>query len=251
MTEPSKAATPVLKTKDRIIVALDVETVDKAQAIVNEIGDLAGAFKIGLQLFTSAGPEFVREMTSSGVKIFLDLKFHDIPTTVAKASVEAARLGVWMFNMHASGGREMMLTAADAVREFCQIEGREMPIMLGVTLLTSSNTTTLNEAGIELSVEEQVVKLAKDAAATGLSGVVASAHESAAVKAAVDKEDFVIVTPGIRPKSETNDDQKRVMTPAEAFAAGSDYLVIGRPVIRASDRRAAIVKMLEEIGSAN
>lgn len=251
MTEPSRAKTPSLKTKDRIIVALDVETAEEAREIVGEIRDEAGAFKIGLQLFTSTGPEFVREITSSGVKIFLDLKFHDIPNTVAKASVGAARLGVWMFNMHASGGREMMSRAANAVREFCEREGRELPIMLGVTSLTSSNATTLKEAGIELSVEDYVAKLAQDAAEAGMSGVVASPHEVAAVRAAVEKEDFLIVTPGIRPESETNDDQKRVMTPAEAFAVGSDYLVIGRPVITAPDRKAAIVKILDELGPAN
>jgi orotidine-5'-phosphate decarboxylase len=251
MTEPSKARTPSLKTKDRIIVALDVATADDGRLIVREVGDKAGAFKIGLQLFTSAGPEFVREIASSGVKVFLDLKFHDIPNTVAKASVEAAKLGVWMFNMHASGGREMMSVAVTAVNEFCDQTGNEVPIMLGVTALTSANATTLKESGIELSVEDYVVNLARQVAESSLSGVVASPYEVYLIRNAVVSEDFCIVTPGIRSAGETNDDQKRVMTPAEAILAGSDYLVIGRPITAVADRKASIKKIIEEIDQAN
>jgi orotidine-5'-phosphate decarboxylase len=247
MTEPSKAQRRPIKTKDRIIVALDVETAGEARAIVNEIGSSVRAFKIGLQLFTSAGPSFVRELTSAGTRIFLDLKFHDIPNTVAKASVEAARLGVWMFNVHATGGREMMSASAAAVREFCDQTGREMPIILGVTVLTSSNATTLAEGGIESSVGEYVVNLARLSAVSGLSGVVVSAHEAALVRKAVELENFSIVTPGIRPLDATNDDQKRVMTPAEAVSAGSDFLVIGRPITSAADRNEAITKIIQEI----
>jgi len=247
MTEPSKAQPSKIKTKDRIIVALDVETADEARAIVKEIGDAAGAFKIGLQLFTSAGPEFVRALTDAGTRVFLDLKFHDIPTTVAKASVEAARLGVWMFNVHASGGREMMSAAASAVKEFCEHDGRQVPIMLGVTLLTSSNTTTLAEGGIETSVGDYVVNMARLSAVAGLSGVVVSSHEAALVKRAVELSNFCVVTPGIRPIGGTNDDQKRVMTPAEAVFAGSDYLVIGRPITSAADRKRAVTDIVEEI----
>jgi orotidine-5'-phosphate decarboxylase len=251
MTEPSKAQTPPRKTKDRIIVAFDVETAGEARAIVREIGDTAGAFKIGLQLFTSAGPDFVKELTSSGVRIFLDLKFHDIPNTVAKASVEAAKLGVWMFNIHASGGREMMSAAANAAKEFCEEAGREVPIILGVTVLTSSNTTTLKESGIERNVEDHVTGLARLAAESGLAGVVASPHEVISIRTAVQTDNFTIVTPGIRPTDATNDDQKRVMIPAEAVSAGSDYLVIGRPVTSAADRKGAIIKIIEEIDGRN
>ena len=247
MTELSKAHKPSIKTKDRIIVALDVETAGEARAIVREIGDKAGAFKIGLQLFTSAGPTFVRELTGDGIRVFLDLKFHDIPNTVAKAAVEAARLGVWMFNVHASGGREMMTAAAESVREFCEQTEREVPIILGVTVLTSSNATTLKESGIESTVEDHVVKLTLAAADSGLSGVVASPHEIALVRDSIKTEKFVIVTPGIRPIDATNDDQKRVMTPAEAVSAGSDYLVIGRPITSAPDRKSAISKIIDEI----
>jgi orotidine-5'-phosphate decarboxylase len=251
MTEPSKAKTPSIKPKDRIIVALDVETADEARAIVSEIGGGVGAFKIGLQLFTSAGPAFVREITSSGVKVFLDLKFHDIPNTVAKASVEAAKLGVWMFNMHAGGGREMMSYASSAIRKFCEREGIEIPIMLAVTALTSSNATTLKESGIELSVEDYVKLLAVSSAESGLGGIVASAYEIGSVRSVVKSDNFCIVTPGIRPRNETIDDQKRVMTPAAAIAAGSDYLVIGRPITAALDRKAAVRKITEEIEKTN
>ena len=247
MTEPSKAHKPSIKTKDRIIVALDVETAGEARAIVREICDRVGAFKVGLQLFTSAGPAFVKELTSAGTKIFLDLKFHDIPNTVARAAVEATKLGVWMFNVHISGGREMMMAAAESVREFCEQSGREVPIILGVTVLTSSNATTLKESGIESTVEDHVVNLARGAAESGLSGVVASPHEIALIRNAITADKFTIVTPGIRPIDATNDDQKRVMTPAEAVSAGSDYLVIGRPIISATDRNEAINKIIDEI----
>ena len=192
MTEPSKAKTPALKAKDRIIVALDVESAEEARRMIGEIGDAAGAYKIGLQLFTSAGPSFVREITASGIKVFLDLKFHDIPNTVARASVEAVKLGVWMFNMHASGGREMMKRASDAVREYCDHEGCEIPIILGVTLLTSSNTATLIDEGISFSVEDHVIRLAQRAAKSGLGGVVASPNEIAAIKNSIKSEPFDI-----------------------------------------------------------
>ena len=251
MTEASTAKTPAIKTKDRIIVALDVETADTAREIVDEIGNEIGALKIGLQLFTAAGLAFVRELTDSGRKVFLDLKFHDIPNTVAGASVEAARLDVWMFNMHAGGGREMMSMAAEAVQEFCDREGREKPLMIGVTLLTSSNAETLKDLGIGVTVEEYVVRLARDTAASGLDGVVASPVEAAAIRDSIGAADFVIVTPGIRPNNETRDDQKRVTTPAEALAAGSDYLVIGRPITSVPDKQAAVRKIIEDIDQAN
>ncbi|MEP6849831.1 MAG: orotidine-5'-phosphate decarboxylase [Acidobacteriota bacterium] len=250
MTEASIAKTPAIKTKDRIIVALDVETADAAREIVGEIGEEVGAFKVGLQSFTAAGPDFVRELTGSGHKVFLDLKFHDIPNTVACASVEAARLGVWMFNVHAIGGREMMSRASDAVKEFCECEGRQKPLMIGVTLLTSSNADTLQDLGVDATVEEYVVKLARDAAANGLDGVVASPREALAIRRSIDVDNFMIVTPGIRPNNETRDDQKRVTTPAEALAAGSDYLVIGRPITSAPDRQGAVQKIIEEIDQA-
>lgn len=235
---------------DKIIVALDVETADRARAVVSELSGQVGAFKVGLQLFTSEGAGFVRELVGSGARIFLDLKFHDIPNTVAKACIEAARLGVWMFNVHASGGGEMMRTASDSVREFCAKESLEVPLMIGVTVLTSSNAETLRETGLGGGVEEQVTRLARLTAESGFDGVVASSQEVGPIRDSVSKQDFVVVTPGIRPSFATHDDQKRVMGPGEALRAGSDYLVIGRPITNAADMSAAVESIVSEIENA-
>ena len=250
MTQASAAEYPVQKAKDRIIVALDVESAAEAREIVTELGDSVGAYKVGSQLFTAAGPEFVRELTAAGHRIFLDLKFHDIPNTVANAVVEAARLGVWMLNVHALGGSEMMKRAADAVRLACEKEGRQSPLLIAVTVLTSSDDATLREVGIDALAKDEVVTLAKLAAACGLNGVVASPHEVEAIRAAVGS-DFSIVTPGIRASSATIDDQKRVTTIAEAFANGSDFVVIGRPITGANDRAAAVAQFVEEAENIN
>lgn len=235
------------QAKDRIIVALDVETADEARRIIEEIGSEVGAFKIGLQLFTAAGASFVRETVARGAKIFLDVKFHDIPNTVAKASIEVARLGVWMFNVHALGGGEMMRRAADGLREACEREGIAQPKLIAVTILTSADRQTLAEVGIETDVERQVVNLARLTAKCGLDGVVASPHEIGSIRAAVAGDEFFVVTPGIRPQFATKDDQKRVMTPKEALAQGASFLVIGRPVTQAADRRRAVEKILAEM----
>jgi orotidine-5'-phosphate decarboxylase len=234
-------------TKDKIIVALDVETASEAREIIGEIGGEVGAFKIGLQLFTSAGASFVREVVDKGIRVFLDVKFHDIPNTVAKASVEVARLGVWMFNVHAIGGGEMMRRTVETVRETCARENLAPPKIIGVTVLTSSNAETLREVGIEKEVDSQVVNLARLTAKCGLDGVVASPLEVEAIRRNVTEKDFLIVTPGIRPVFATNDDQKRVMTPKEAVSQGADYLVIGRPITQAGDKSSAVRKILEEI----
>lgn len=246
MTKPTEAASPVSNVRDRIIVALDVDSADKAREIARELQGHVGAFKIGLQLFTAAGPGFVREFTESGIKIFLDLKFHDIPNTVAKASVEAARLGVWMFNIHTLGGSEMMKQTAREVDEVCQRERIGRPLIIGVTVLTSSNAATLAEVGIESEVEKQVVSLARLAAGCGLDGVVASPQEVRAVRVAVANPDFLTVTPGIRPNLATKDDQKRVTTFGQALAHGSDYVVVGRPITQAKDRIEAVERMVAE-----
>jgi orotidine-5'-phosphate decarboxylase len=219
--------------KEKIILALDLSSADEARKAVETFRDEVGAFKIGLQLFTSAGASFVRELTDTGVKIFLDLKFHDIPNTVSSAAVEAARMGVWMFNMHALGGSEMMRRAVERVRETCANEGLEHPKMIAVTVLTSSNQETLHEVGIESEVSRQVLNLAQLASECEMDGVVASPQEIALIRNGVKRENFLLVTPGVRPAFATTDDQKRVMTPAEAVAAGSDYLVIGRPILKA------------------
>jgi len=210
-----------------------------------------------LQLFTAAGASFVRETIEAEIKLFLDLKFHDIPNTVAKASMEAARLGVWMFNLHALGGAEMMRRAVEATREISDKENLIQPKIISVTVLTSANRETLKEVGIEREMREQVLNLARLTAKCGLDGVVASPLEIEAIGAAIEKKDFLIVTPGIRSDAETRkekrnkletiDDQKRVMTAQQAVAAGADYLVIGRPILQAEDRISAVQKIIEEI----
>ncbi|MBP7377021.1 MAG: orotidine-5'-phosphate decarboxylase [Pyrinomonadaceae bacterium] len=251
MTQASAAIDTTTQAKDRIIVALDVPDAAAARGIVAELGDSVGAYKVGLQLFTAEGPSFVRELVESGAKIFLDLKFHDIPNTVAMAAVEAARLGVWMFNVHASGGSEMMRQTATEVRKACESEAIAVPKIIAVTVLTSSDGNALSETGIETPVEDQVVRLAKLARESGLDGVVASANEAAAIRSAVADPNFVIVTPGIRPVDATIDDQKRVMTFGRAVAAGSDFAVIGRPITQAADMRAAVAAIVAEAGNKN
>ena len=234
-------------SKEKIIIALDVETAAEAREIIGELRGEVGAFKIGLQLFTSAGASFVREVVAGGIRIFLDVKFHDIPNTVAKASAEVARLGVWMFNVHALGGSEMMLRTVENVREVCEREKLSAPKIIGVTVLTSADRETLREVGIERETNGQVLNLAVLAAKCDLDGVVASPLETRMIRESVAKKDFLIVTPGIRPLFATNDDQKRVMTPQDAVRSGSDYLVIGRAVTRAADKTEAVRKILEEI----
>lgn len=240
----SKAAALQPLDKAGIIVALDVETADEAREIISDLSGEVGAFKIGLQLLTAAGPSFVREVVSTGARVFLDVKFHDIPNTVAKASVEAARLGVWMFNVHALGGREMMRRTAAEVAECCEKEGIPRPLIIGVTVLTSSNRETLSEIGIREEIDSQVLNLAKLTAECGLDGVVASPREARMIREQIDDPSFLIVTPGIRPGFATNDDQKRVMTPGEGVSAGADYLVIGRPITQAQNRCEAVQTIL-------
>ncbi|MDQ3713323.1 MAG: orotidine-5'-phosphate decarboxylase [Acidobacteriota bacterium] len=253
----------VPKSKHRIIVALDVETAAEAREIIAELRGEVGAFKIGLQLFTSAGASFVRETVEARIKLFLDLKFHDIPNTVAKASIEVARLGVWMFNVHALGAGEMMRKTVENVRETCAKENLSQPKIIGVTVLTSSTEETLREVGIEKGTNEQVLNLAQLTAKCGLDGVVASPLEVNTIRHSINNEKFLIVTPGIRSQKsevrsqksktvrqiETYEDQKRVMTAAEAIAAGADYLVIGRPILQAENRILAVRETLKEIES--
>ncbi|MDQ6788290.1 MAG: orotidine-5'-phosphate decarboxylase [Acidobacteriota bacterium] len=233
--------------KNRLIVALDVETANEAREIINQLQGEVDAFKIGLQLFTAAGASFVREAVATGAKIFLDLKFHDIPNTTAQAAIEIARMRVWMFNVHALGGAEMMRQTAESVREVCEKENLKPPKIIGVTVLTSSNQEILRGTGIETEIGEQVVKLARLAANCGLDGVVASPLEISLIRENIKDKNFLIVTPGIRAGFATNDDQKRVMTASEAVRAGSDYLVVGRPILQARDRQSAARKILEEI----
>jgi len=234
-------------SKEKLILALDVPNPNEAREIVTELGEIVGAFKIGLQLFTAGGPTLVKEVVDAGHRVFLDLKFHDIPNTVANAGIEAARLGVWMFNLHALGGGEMLKKTVDAVDGVCGKENLARPFIIGVTVLTSSDQNTLGEIGLDRNVGDQVLNLAKLTAEYGLDGVVASAHECLAIREAVASRDFLIVTPGIRPITATNDDQKRVTTPTAALNAGADYLVIGRPILEAPNRRKAVDDILSEI----
>jgi orotidine-5'-phosphate decarboxylase len=227
-------------SKEKIIVALDVPTAEEARIVIEKLRGEVGAFKIGLQLFTAAGAAFVRETIETGIKIFLDLKFHDIPNTVAKASIEAARLGVWMFNVHALGGSEMMRRTVGEVREFCAKENLNQPKIIGVTILTSSNEGTLREIGIAEDVKLQVLKLSRLTYECGLDGVVASPNEIQPIRKEIENKNFLIVTPGVRPQMRdlnfaASDDQKRVMTPNEAINSGADYLVIGRPILQAEN----------------
>jgi orotidine-5'-phosphate decarboxylase len=230
-----------------LVVALDVETADEALALVEKLRGRVGMFKVGKQLFTAEGPSIVRRLRELGEQVFLDLKFHDIPNTVVKAGIEATRLGVRMFNLHALGGGVMMSRTVEAVTESAERWGIRKPILLGVTILTSHNAETLAEIGISRPLSEEVVSLARLCDASGMDGVVASGLEIGPVRAAVPRKDFVILIGGVRPAGSSVDDQSRVLTPGEAIRAGVTYIVVGRPITAASDPLAATDKILEEI----
>lgn len=236
-------------SKHKIILPLDVDSLAKATVLVEELKDDVGAFKVGLELINAAGFcvfDAIREAGAS--KVFYDCKFHDIPNTVAGASRAAAKLGVWMFNVHCSGGLAMMRAAKDAAVEESAKLGVQPPVVIGVTVLTSIDQLTLNdEMRVSGTVADQVVHMAKLAREAGLDGVVASPLEIELIRAACGS-DFLIVTPGVRPAGADIGDQKRVMTPGEAVAKGADYLVIGRPIIKAESPRAAAQAIAVEIG---
>ncbi len=234
-----------------MIVALDVESVEEARRAFETLREHAGTFKIGSRLFTAAGPAIVREIVAAGGRVFLDLKFHDIPDIVAAASTEATRHGVSIFTIHAAGGSEMMRRAAEACAETAAREGIEKPYVVGVTVLTSANEATLVETGVSVSsIVEQVTKLARLADSCGTDGVVASPHEIAPLREAVKRPGFIIITPGVRPRDAAHDDQKRVLTPAEAVRAGADFLVVGRAILKASDPARAAQAIIEEMEEA-
>lgn len=239
--------TITLTARERLILALDIDSDREALEIVAELKNDLGMFKVGHQLFTAYGPDIVRKITGKGGKVFLDLKYHDIPNTVAKASAEAVKLGVSIFNVHALGGLDMMKATAESAIETAEQHHLPVPIMLAVTILTSMDEKSLRrELKITRSLQREVCHLARLAQRAGMHGVVASPQEVKLLRRTV-RGNFVILTPGVRPAWAGKDDQKRIMTPAEAFSAGADYLVIGRPVLKAKDRKAAVHKILEEI----
>ena len=233
-----------------IVVALDVDTAEQALGLVDQLRGSVGMFKIGKQLFTAAGPDIVRKIVALGEQVFLDLKFHDIPSTVVKAGIEAVRLGVSIFNVHAMGGAKMMKAVVEGVNETAERERIARPRILGVTVLTSHTGESLNEVGIERRLEDEVVLLAQLCASSGIDGVVASPQEIFLVRQFVNDPGFIILTPGVRPVGAELNDQNRVMTPGEAIRAGADFLVIGRPITQAANPREAAEIIQEEIEQA-
>ena len=233
----------------QLLVALDVDSGASALELATQLRDLAGGFKVGSRLFTAEGPTLVRRLVETGSNVFLDLKFHDIPNTVAQAVDAAVSTGVWMLNVHASGGVPMMQAAARAGADAAARDGRRRPLVIGVTVLTSMDDATLRATGVHRPLLEQVVTLARMAQDAGLDGVVASPQETAAIRSACGP-DFSIVTPGIRGASAGTDrnDQSRTMGPAEAVQAGASYIVVGRPIIAATDPRSAAAAIAEELG---
>jgi len=233
----------------RIIVALDVDSLAEARRMVRLLAPHVPCFKVGKQLFVHAGPEVVRLVQRAGRDVFLDLKFHDIPNTVAEAVVEAARLGVRFVDLHASGGPAMMAAARARVARACRTERLRRPVLLAVTVLTSLDAADLAAIGISATPERQVMRLARLAARSGMDGVVCSPREIAALRGALGRR-LTIVAPGVRPPGAVAGDQKRVLAPREAVAAGADYLVVGRPVLQAPDPVAAVHAIAADMRAA-
>ena len=241
-----KTLTTPTTAKDRLVVALDVPDRESALALVEQVSGLVGMFKIGSQLFTAEGPELVREIVRAGERVFLDLKYHDIPNTVAGAVEAAARLGVSILNVHTLGGGEMMRAAAHSVgdRGLLWIT---RPAVLGVTVLTSMDRGDLADVGITSDLREEVVRLATLARDCGLDGIVASPHEIRLIRERIAARGFIVLTPGIRPAWSAKGDQKRIATPADAIRDGADFIVIGRAITDSAEPRAAAERILEEI----
>jgi orotidine-5'-phosphate decarboxylase len=230
-----------------ILVALDVDTVEEAVALADQLRGIVGGFKIGSRLFTSRGPAFVEQMVARGDRVFLDLKFHDIPNTVAGAVAAATRLGIWMVNVHASGGDTMMRSAKAAAVEEAARAGRTAPLVIAVTVLTSFDQAALDGIGIGAPVPDQVRRLARLASSAGLDGVVASPREIGLIRDACGPA-FAIVTPGIRSAADDKGDQRRTLSAGDALAAGATYLVVGRPILAAADPREAARRLAGECG---
>ena len=235
-----------MKPRERLIFALDVEHFAEAQKLVGLLKGHVGLFKVGKQLFTHSGPKVIDMIRNKGEKVFLDLKFHDIPKTVAKAGEEATKLGSTMFTVHSMGGYEMMKGAVESSRNTAKQLNTPKPFILAVTILTSMDEAILEEVGIKTPLEEQVVRLARLAKRAGVSGVVASPREISLIRDYCGL-DFLIVTPGVRPASTAKDDQKRTLTPGEAIRAGANYIVVGRPIKEADNPVRAADEIVEEI----
>jgi orotidine-5'-phosphate decarboxylase len=229
--------------KEKICIALDVSTRKEALDLVRQLHDFVGMFKVGMQLFTAEGPSLVMEIIEAGGKVFLDLKFHDIPNTVKNAAVEAAKLGLSMMTIHTSGGAAMMQAVATELR---QKFGSAKPLVVGVTVLTSLDDKALNDLGISSTMDDQVLRMARLAEKSGLDGVVCSPREIRTIRSAV-APGFKIVTPGIRMPGQSADDQQRTATPREAISAGADYIVVGRTVTNAASPREALQVMLQMV----
>ena len=230
---------------DQLLVALDVDTSRDARALADALRGIVGGFKIGSRLFTSDGPSIVEELAARGDRVFLDLKFHDIPNTVAGSVAAAVRLGAWMINVHASGGAAMMRAARDAADDEAARVGRPRPILIAVTVLTNLNQEALADVGIAHEIPDHVGRLATLAQTSGLDGVVASAQEIALIRHRCGPS-FGIITPGIRGAGDAKGDQSRTMSAPDALAAGASYLVVGRPIIAAPDPRAAAERIVME-----
>jgi orotidine-5'-phosphate decarboxylase len=235
---------------DQLLVALDVDTVREARALADRLRGVAGGFKIGSRLFTTEGPAIVEELAGRGDRVFLDLKFHDIPNTVAGAVAAATRLGVWMVNVHASGGSVMMHAARDAAHDEAARASRPAPLVIAVTMLTSLDQQALADIGMNEGMAAQVGRLAALTEASGLDGVVASPQEIDIIRRRCGRQ-FAIVTPGIRGATDVKGDQSRTMSAPEALAAGATYLVVGRPIIAAKDPRAAAERIAADCGAAS
>ncbi len=246
----SRVADQKLQAKDRIIVALDVSDAEKAKKLVEDLGQDIGYFKVGMELFYSAGPDVIRMIKDVGSRVFLDLKLHDIPNTVAQGVRAIACTGADMINVHASGGAEMMKRSAEALEVLQSETGIERPLLIAVTVLTSiDQETATSEMGWTRPIGEQVTHWAQMSQKSGMDGVVASPQELAAIRKACGAN-FITVIPGVRPVWAEKNDQKRIMTPADAVAAGATYLVIGRPITRAENPHAAAMRIIEEIEEA-
>jgi orotidine-5'-phosphate decarboxylase len=231
----------------KIMIALDLDNIAQLDQLLTKLTPQDCILKIGKAMFVAKGPEFVRGLINKGFKIFLDLKFHDIPNQVANAVVEAAKLGVWMVNVHALGGKNMMLAAKQALDRYFAEKGSR-PLLIAVTILTSQDGSDLQEIGLQGTVEENVLRLAKLAKYCGLEGVVCSAQEAHLIKLESNSgKDFITVTPGIRLETDNTQDQKRIMTPKAAVELGADYLVIGRPITGATDPLAVITAINQSI----